>query len=62
MGEFEMRTIIRIAMTAAVAMAVAWPFLFWGQPANTGQSQSHFEPAEQQLIFNTMPSRDEPVW
>jgi len=49
-------------MTAAVAMAVAWPFLFWGQPANTGQSQSHFEPAEQQLIFNTMPSRDEPVW
>jgi hypothetical protein len=62
MGEFEMRMIIKIAVTAAVVMAVAWPFLFWGQPANTGQSQRHYDPAEQQLIFNTMPSRDEPVW
>jgi hypothetical protein len=62
MGEFEMRMIVKIAVTAAVVMAVAWPFLFWGQPANTGQSQRHYEPVEQQLIFNTMSSKDEPVW
>ena len=56
-----MHKIIRVALTAAVLVAIAWPLLFWGQPASPGQDRGHVDAFQGRLIFNTT-SRPELYW
>jgi hypothetical protein len=49
---------IRIAWTAAVAILVAWPLLFWGKPAAPNQADVELQPSRS---YNSL-QRPELFW
>jgi hypothetical protein len=56
-----MHTIIKVALTVVAVAAIAWPILFWGQPALPEQDRRSFERSQKAPIYNTM-WRDDIYW
>lgn len=52
-----MQTVIKLAVTAAFAAAIAWPLLFWGKPALPEHGVSAMRPS----FHNTLHQQDV-VW
>ena len=56
-----MNTMIKLGMTAALVVVVAWPLLFWGKPAlpeSSGSGLRKIEPAgHYRLLY-----QQEAVW
>ena len=56
-----MHTIIKVALTVVAVVAIAWPILFWGEPALPEQDRRHFEQSQKTPVYNTM-WRDDIYW
>jgi hypothetical protein len=57
--EDNMHPILRIVLTALLAIALAWPLLFWGKPALSDLQDRY--PEISQPVFNKTP-RAELLW
>jgi hypothetical protein len=57
-----MQTIIKIALTAGVIAALAWPLLFWGKSESLAHDGHYIE--QNNMRYNTyfLTPQYEPVW
>jgi hypothetical protein len=56
-----MHTIVKVALTVVAIVAIAWPILFWGEPALPEQDRQSRERIQKTTIYNTL-WRDDIYW